>query len=76
MVLYNMIQVIRGSVAETHDRDPSEISTEMLFRDVTRELITWNTLLDNQPNGKIPRPQNDIVPTSETPEPSTETCVE
>ncbi|MDX1968076.1 MAG: transposase [Planctomycetaceae bacterium] len=45
LMLYNLIQVVRGYVAQAQDREPMEISTEMLFRDVTRELVAWNILL-------------------------------
>jgi hypothetical protein len=45
MLLYNMIQVVRGYVAQAQDREPSDISSEMLFRDVEREMISWTYLL-------------------------------
>jgi hypothetical protein len=45
MVLYNMIQVVRGYVAQAQQREPSDISTELLFRDVGRELTAWHLLL-------------------------------
>jgi hypothetical protein len=45
MVLYNLIQVVRGYVADAQDREPTEISTELLFRDVERQLTAWNLVL-------------------------------
>lgn len=46
LLLYNMIQVIRGYIAEGHDREPEEISSEKLFDDVERQLIAWNVMFD------------------------------
>jgi hypothetical protein len=48
LVLYNMIQVVRGYIAEGQDREPEEISTEKLFDDVERELIAWNVMFEPQ----------------------------
>jgi len=48
MVLYNTIQVIRGYIAKTQNREPSEVSSEMLFRDVIRQLIAWNEFIPAQ----------------------------
>ncbi len=45
MLLYNMIQVVRGYIAQAKDREPYEISTELLFRDIERELIAWNVVI-------------------------------
>ena len=45
LVLYNMIQVIRGYVAEARDVEPEEISTEKLFDDVEQQLIAWNVII-------------------------------
>jgi len=45
LLLYNMIQVVRGYVAQTQNREPTEISSELLFRDVERELNAWHLLL-------------------------------
>jgi hypothetical protein len=42
MVLYNMIQLVRGYVAQAQDLEPDEISLELLFRDIGRELTVWN----------------------------------
>ena len=46
LLLYNMIQVIRGYLAEAHDVEPEEISTEKLFDDVEQQLIAWNVMFD------------------------------
>lgn len=45
LLLYNMIQVIRGYVAQARQCEPAIISPELLFRDVEEELIAWNKLL-------------------------------
>jgi hypothetical protein len=44
MLLYNMIQVVRGYVAQAQHYEPAEISSEMLFRDVEREVSAWHLL--------------------------------
>lgn len=46
LLLYNMIQVVRGYIAQGQDREPNEISTEKLFDDVERQLIAWNVMFD------------------------------
>jgi hypothetical protein len=46
LLLYNMLQVIRGYLAEAHDVEPDEISTEKLFDDVEQQLIAWNVMFD------------------------------
>jgi hypothetical protein len=48
LLLYNMIQVVRGYIAEGQDREPEEISTEKLFDDVERQLIAWNVMFPPQ----------------------------
>lgn len=48
LLLYNMIQVIRGYLAEAHDVEPEDISTEKLFDDVEQQLIAWNVMFDPQ----------------------------
>jgi len=48
LLLYNMIQVIRGYLAEAHDVEPEEISTEKLFDDVEQQLIAWNVMFEPQ----------------------------
>ena len=47
LLLYNMIQVIRGVVATGVERPRDEISTENLFDDVQRELIAWNVMIEH-----------------------------
>jgi Transposase DDE domain len=44
-LLYNMIQVIRAYVSEGHDVHAESISTESLFGDVRRQLVTWTEML-------------------------------
>lgn len=46
LLLYNMIQVMRGYIAEAQNLEPEDISLENLFRDVEEQLIAWNVLLD------------------------------
>ena len=46
LLLYNMIQVIRGYVAAHQKRDAETISMENLFVDVRRQLISWTTLVE------------------------------
>jgi hypothetical protein len=48
MLLYNMIHVVRGYIAEAQDREPEEISAEKLFDDVERQLIAWNVMFEPQ----------------------------
>jgi len=47
LLLYNMIQVVRGYVAEGQSREPEEISTEKLFDDVEQQLIAWNVVFES-----------------------------
>jgi len=46
LVLYNMIQVVRGYIAQGQNREPDEISTEKLFDDIEQHLIAWNVMVD------------------------------
>ncbi|HKB42011.1 MAG TPA: hypothetical protein VKD72_36630 [Gemmataceae bacterium] len=46
LVLYNLIQVVRGYVAEAQQRPAETISVEKLFADVTEELIAWNRVVE------------------------------
>jgi len=48
LLLYNMIHVVRGYIAEGQDREPEEISLEKLFDDVERQLIAWNVMHERQ----------------------------
>ncbi len=45
LMLYNMIQLVRAYVAQTHHIEAKKISNEMMFRDVERELIAWNVMI-------------------------------
>jgi hypothetical protein len=45
LLLYNMIQVVRGYVAVGQDRAVETISTELLFKDVTKQLVALNELV-------------------------------
>jgi hypothetical protein len=45
LVLYNMIQVIRAYVADGAERPVGTVSTELLFDDVRRQLITVHEML-------------------------------
>jgi hypothetical protein len=47
LLLYNMIQVIRGLIATEVEKPRDEISTENLFDDVRRELIAWTVVIDH-----------------------------
>jgi hypothetical protein len=44
-LLYNITQVIRAYIAEGQDCDVNEISLELLFYDVHRQLTAWNEVL-------------------------------
>jgi hypothetical protein len=46
LVLYNLIQVVRGYVAEAQERPAETISVEKLFADVTEELVAWNRVVE------------------------------
>ena len=61
LVLYNMIQVVRGYVAEEARRPVETISTELMFEDVRRELIALTTVL---PADEVPA-LIDSLPTAE-----------
>jgi hypothetical protein len=45
LLLYNLIQVIRQYIAAAQEVEPETISTENLFDDVTRQLVSWTELL-------------------------------
>ena len=42
LLLYNLIQVVRGVVAVETERQRETISAEKLFQDVQREMIAWS----------------------------------
>jgi hypothetical protein len=46
LVLYNLIQVVRGYVAAAERRSVETVSTEKLFEDVREELIAWNRVIE------------------------------
>jgi hypothetical protein len=46
LLLYNVIQVVRAHVAVARGYEPERISTEKLFNDVQRELISWSVLVE------------------------------
>ena len=47
LLLYNVIQVIRGYVAAHQQRETETISIENLFRDVHRQLTAWSVLVES-----------------------------
>ena len=57
LALYNMIQVVRASIAAIERRKPNTISTEKLFGDVERELTACTVLWDaEQWAARVDRP--------------------
>ncbi len=42
LLLYNLIQVVRGIIAVNVERPREEISGEKLFQDVERQMIAWS----------------------------------
>lgn len=46
LVLYNLIQVVRGVIAVGVERPREEISGEKLFEDVHRQMIAWSEMLE------------------------------
>ena len=46
LLLYNIIQTLRGYIAQAQNREPDTISLEKLFEDVEQQLIAWNVLID------------------------------
>jgi hypothetical protein len=47
ILLYNMVQVIRGYVAAHQKRDAETISIENLFLDLHRQLTAWSVLVES-----------------------------
>lgn len=45
-VLYNLIQVVRGYIAAAQSKEPEQVSVEMLFYDVHRQLVSLSTLAE------------------------------
>jgi hypothetical protein len=48
LLLYNLLQVTRGYIAQSQQRKSDTISTEMVFYDVQRQLISLTELADHQ----------------------------
>lgn len=48
LLLYNLIQVTRGYIAQAQCRRPETISSEMVFIDVHRQLISLSELADRE----------------------------
>lgn len=46
MVIYNMLQVVRGYIAKGNDVEPQDVSVEKVFQDVEEQLIAWNIVID------------------------------
>lgn len=46
LMLYNMVQVVRGHIAQACNREPDTISLEKLFEDVEQQLVAWNVVID------------------------------
>ncbi len=47
LLLYNLIQVVRGYVAAHQERETETISMENLFLDVHRQLTAWSVLVES-----------------------------
>jgi hypothetical protein len=47
-LLYNVIQVMKAYIAEGQQMAPKEISSEMLFEDVHRQLTAWTEMLSDE----------------------------
>ncbi|RMD58025.1 IS4/IS5 family transposase [Candidatus Parcubacteria bacterium] len=48
LLLYNLIQVTRGYIARAQQRKPKTISSEMVYYDVCRQLISLTELADHE----------------------------
>lgn len=48
LTMYNMLQTVRAHIAQARDVQPTDLSTEMLFRDVERELTALNVMINPQ----------------------------
>ncbi len=46
LLLYNLIQVVRGVIAVGVQRQREEISGEKLFEDVQRQMIAWSETVE------------------------------
>jgi len=57
LLLYNMIQTVRATVAATVDRDPETISLEKMFVDMEKQLIACMVMWDvDQLVARVDRP--------------------
>jgi hypothetical protein len=57
LLLYNMIQIVRASIAAAQGRKPETLSTEKLFLDVERELTACTVIWDvEQLAARVDRP--------------------
>jgi hypothetical protein len=62
LILYNLIQVIRGYVAKANRVAPETISSEMLFRDVHKQMICYTELVTSlMPDRVLELPLEAIV---------------
>lgn len=48
MLLYNMMQVVRGYVAQSQFCEATVISSELMFRYFEKQLITWETMVSQE----------------------------
>lgn len=48
LTMYNMLQTVRAHIAQARNVQPTDLSTEMLFRDVERELTALNVMINPQ----------------------------
>jgi hypothetical protein len=46
LLIYNVLQVVRGLLGEIQEQEPEKISTEQVFYDARRELVSLTTLGD------------------------------
>src|SRR5262249_5145330 len=46
LLLYNLIQVVRGYVASANRRATAQVSAELLFYDVRRQLVALHELVE------------------------------
>lgn len=53
LLLYDVVMVTRGYVAEAERMAAEDISTAQLFQDVRRQLIAWNEVLGAEATGAL-----------------------
>jgi hypothetical protein len=63
LLLYNLLQTIRGYIAEAQTIAAETISIELLFRDVQRQLICWTELGDSPLPARVLALSLDMQPT-------------